>query len=291
MPIEEVRYATSADSSEQPALFQAPERDEPAPLLVALHTWSGGYRSASGEEYSKRCAKRGWVFIHPDFRGPSRRPEAGGSDLVVQDIVSAVDYARQRANVDPRRIYLAGASGGGHVALLVAGRAPEIWAGVSAWVPISDLAAWYWESRQRGKRYADEVAQCCGGEPGAGVEVDREYEKRSPLTWLPQARGTRLDINAGITDGHTGSVPVDHSLRAFNAVADKADLLSEGDIAYFVEEAETPPHLVEDLKDPTYGDRPPLFRRTSGAARVTLFDGGHAIVYDAAFAWLERQSK
>ncbi len=43
---------------------------------------------------------------------------------------------------------------------------------------------------------------------------------------------------------------------------------------------------VEDL---SYGDKSPLFRRQSGRARVTLFDGGHEIIEAAAMAWLSEQ--
>jgi dipeptidyl aminopeptidase/acylaminoacyl peptidase len=190
--------------------------DKAAPLLVALHTWSGSYNQKMSVPYAQWCIDRGWVFIHPDFRGPNKKPEATGSELVVKDIVSAVDYAKKSANVDPNRVYLVGASGGGYTALLMAGRAPDIWAGVSAWVPIADLRAWHFECKEAGRRYAGQIVKSCGGVPDANAGVDLEYKRRSPVTYLHNAVNLPLDINAGITDGHTGSVPVSHSLRAFN---------------------------------------------------------------------------
>jgi predicted peptidase len=42
--------------------------------------------------------------------------------------VSAIDYAKEDARVDEQRIYAVGWSGGDHLELLLAGRAPEIWA-------------------------------------------------------------------------------------------------------------------------------------------------------------------
>jgi len=289
-----IRYPSAADSTDQPAMFYAPEAKSPVPLLVGLHTWSGDYRQAGlGAAYAKWCIKEGWAFIGPNFRGPNWTPQATGSQLAVDDIVSAVRYARKTANIDANRIYLVGASGGGHAALLMAGRAPKIWAGVSAWVGISDLKAWHAECKKAKRRYAGNIEKSCGGPPGTSEAVDREYRNRSPLTWLENARKARLplDINAGITDGHNGSVPISHSLRAFNAAADAKDRISEDDIRYMTTKAKVPPHLKGKISDPTYGARIPLLRKASGSVRITIFKGGHEIVTAAALTWLSKQEK
>ncbi|MHC4501696.1 MAG: alpha/beta hydrolase family protein [Planctomycetota bacterium] len=289
--VREISYPSAADRTRQPAMFYSPGGKEPVPLLVALHTWSGGYKQKLHAQCAEWCVRNGWAYIHPHFRGPNRRPQATGSDLVVKDILSAVEFARKATSVDGSRVYLVGTSGGGYTALLVAGRAPDVWAGVSAWVPISDLAAWYRQCKAAGRRYYRDIAKSCGGAPGDGADVDREYRKRSPLTHLGAAAGLALDINAGIDDGHKGSVPVSHSLRAFNRVAAEKDRIPEKDIRYLVAKAEVPPHLKEPLEDPTYGRNSPLFRRTSGRARVTIFRGGHELVPLAAMKWLARQRK
>ena len=290
--VNEILYPSSADSTRQPALFYAPKnQQEPAPLLVALHTWSDDYKQKMSVPYAEWCIEKGWVFIHPHFRGPNRTKQATGSPLVVADILSAVDYARAAAKVDPNRIYLVGVSGGGYTSLLMAGRAPDIWAGVSAWVPITDLKAWYFQCKKTGRRYAKDIVESCGGVPGASDEIELEYEKRSPITYLNKAKNLPLDMNAGITDGHTGSVPISHSLRAFNLVAAPQDRIAEDDISFFVERAEVPPHLKQELSDPAYGEKQPLFRKTSGKARLTVFDGGHEIIFPAALKWLAQQKR
>lgn len=233
---------------------------------------------------AKWCMENGWAFLHPNFRGPNKRPEATGSPLVVQDIVSAVDYAKEAARIDPKAVFLVGTSGGGYHCLVMAGKRPDLWAGVSAWVPISDLRAWYEQGR-----YRDDLVKSCGGKPGDSPEVDEQYRLRSPITYLANARGkVRLHINAGIQDGHTGSVPISHSLRAFNEVAEPRDRIGEAAIAHFVEKAEVPERLREEIADPDYGSKKPLFRRTSGPATVTIFDGGHELVAEAAIAWMKR---
>lgn len=290
--VREIRYRSSGDDSLQPALFFAPEVSEPRPLLVGLHTWSGNYRQKSSVPYAEWCIEEGWVFIHPNFRGPNLRPEACGSELVVADILSAVDYAKSKAAIDESRIYLAGASGGGYASLLMAGRAPEIWAGVSAWVPINDLQTWYSQSLERNLKYADHIMQAAGGIPFPGTPAEKQCRRRSAATWLPRARSVRLDINAGIHDGHTGSVPVSHSLNAFNLVADTHDRISPEEIDFIVKQRKVPESLTDQVeKDELYGGRPVLFRRYSRHARVTLFEGGHEIIPEAALNWLKRQRK
>ena len=263
---------------------------------MALHTWSYDFDQEMSVPYAKWCIAHDWILIAPSFRGPNNRPEATGSELAVQDMLDAVAYAEAHAPVDPGLVYLVGVSGGGHMALLMAGRAPERWTAVSAWVPITDLAAWHAECRVAGRPYADDLERACGGTPSGGVPgdspvVDAQYRARSPITCLDPSINTPLDINAGILDGHTGSgrsgsVSISHTLRAFNAVAAPQDRIGDAEIAHFVEHAAVPPGLQSDWSDPLYGEKRVLFRRTSGNARVTIFDGGHEIIYEAALTWL-----
>ena len=93
--------------------FYDPGGDLPKPLLIALHSWSGDYTQAN-PAYGIWCISKGWVLMHPDFRGVNQRPEACGSELAVQDIISAVEYAKMACKIDENRIYLIGASGGGY---------------------------------------------------------------------------------------------------------------------------------------------------------------------------------
>ncbi len=131
----------------------------------------------------------------------------------------------------------------------------------------------------------------CGGRPGDSAEVDRQYAHRSPLTHLAAAKGLPLSINTGIEDGHKGSVPIGHSLRAFNAVVEKADQISEADITAMEAKPVMPAALLQAIDDPLYAQGKALFRRTSGNARVTIFQGGHTIMPMSGLAWLEQQRK
>ena len=290
--IQEIKYRSASDDTDQPALHFAPSTKEARPLLVGLHSWSSDYRQAN-TSYGKWAVNHDWHFIHPNFRGRNRTPSSMGSELAVQDILSAVSWARQQGNVDPNRIYVIGASGGGYASLLMAGRAPELWAGVSAWVPISDLVKWHTETAARKLRYAGEIEAALGGhKPVPGTPAHADALKRSAITYMARARGVNLDINAGITDGHNGSVPISHSLEAFNALAAPKDRLSLALIGEFVKTAKVPAALrKETADDASYGRKTVLFRRKSGAARVTIFQGGHEIIPEAGLQWLAEQNR
>jgi pimeloyl-ACP methyl ester carboxylesterase len=233
--------------------------------------------------------QRGWVMIAPAFRGINNHPEACASDLASQDIVDAVEYAKSHARIDTDRIYLVGGSGGGHMSLVMSARTPDLWAGVSAWVPISDLTAWHVESTARKNNYAKMIEQCCGGKPGPATEA--EYRHRSPLFHLAAAKGVPLDINTGIHDGHTGSVPVSHSLHAFNVLAAPDKQVSVADIDFMVREQKIPAALATETQTDPERQKATLFRRSSGNARVTVFEGGHDSEPSAALEWLSRQRK
>jgi dienelactone hydrolase len=295
-----VEVKSTADGSMQPSYLSVPEGYDPqgaaVPLLVNVHSWSGDLTQRAGELETAANA-RGWIFLAPNFRGPNNKPEACGSKLAQQDVLDAVEWAAANYRVDRKRIYLTGSSGGGHMTMLLAGTHPEVWAAASAWVGISDLAAWH--RKHEKVRYGAMLRQVCGGAPGASAEVDEQYRLRSPLTHLAGAKDLPLDLAAGIYDGHAGSVPVRHTLEAFNVVAkangdgpsgegpiDEAMIgkLGSADWPAAAPTADDEPH------DPTY-DRTIYFRRTSGKCRVTLFEGGHERVDTAAIQFLERHVK
>ena len=254
---------------------------------MVLHSWSrdGEYRDWDMEQLAER---RGWIYLFPNFRGSNQHPDACGSPKAQQDILDAVAWAKVNYPVDEDRVYLVGASGGGHMTLLMAGRHPEVWAAASAYVGISDLAAWH--KLHAGDRYGEMLRLSCGGAPGDSPEVDRQFRQRSPLTHLHRAADVALDINTGIHDGHTGSVPIRHSLDAFNVIARAGNYppITEDEI----QQLSRPDGRLEQPResdladDPTYG-RAIYLRRQAGPVRVTVFEGGHEFLPAAAASWLD----
>jgi acetyl esterase/lipase len=284
----EARFSSGGDGSLQPTLCYFPKPERPAPLLVALHTWQGNYRQPE-PAYATWCIEKGWAFVHPNFRGPNRTPEACGSQLVVEDILSVVEWAKQMGPIDHDRIYLTGCSGGGYASMLLAGRAPHLWAAVSQWCGIYDLRDWH--TQRFPDHYAKMLEAACGGAPGSSEAAEQQYRIRSASSWLAAASHIPFDLNTGILDGHTGSVPVSHSLKAFNALARPEDQLPTPLIDEITASARIPETHRFPEADPLYGDRPVLFRRTSGQARISVFEGAHESIVFAGLAWLEQQRR
>lgn len=291
--LETIETVSTLDWLRQKAYWWAPKSSQaPVPLLVHLHTWSYGYEMSDPRSPSGAMA-RGWAVICPNFRGRNDKPDSCASEKAVQDVLDAVDEARRLAAIDEDRIYLLGASGGGHLALMAAARAPRLWAGVSVWCPISDLARWHAEGVLRGNPYPKMMESACGGTP---AERPDEYRRRSPIWFLASVRdaGLPVDVAAGIHDGHAGSVPVGHSIRAFNALADERDRISEADIANIEADERVPAGMAsEAFEEPWYGGRHRRvhLRRMSGNARLTLFEGAHDCCTPAALAWLGEQRR
>jgi len=291
-PSLDIKIPSSKDGSQQPAIFYTPPGAAVKPLVVFLHSWSTDYKTAGPAlEEAKR---RGWIFVAPNFRGRNETPEACASDLAVEDILDSVEYARHNARVDPKRIYLFGSSGGGHMALLMATRAPQLWSAVSTWVPITDLAAWYAFSKATGSQYYGMMDKCLG--PPDTPEKASEYRRRSSLFYLSRAKGVRITIDSGIRDGHPGgAVPLSQTLFAFNELArangmpQKALSLEQIDI--MTRESRVPPELASEKQDETGRQQAILFRRTAGPVRVTVFDGGHSTDVPTSFRWFDSLDK
>lgn len=208
--VREIEVRSTLDGVVEPSLLFVPEGDGPFPLLVALHTWSYD-RFNQLADLLPLCRERGWALLLPEFRGPNlvtnpRARQAGGSRRARQDVIDAVRWVSSSFPVDPGQTFLLGGSGGGHLALLVAADEPSLWTAVSAWVPITDLAAWHAEQPE----YAPHVAACCGGVPGSSAEVDRRYRERSPLHVAERLAGLTLSLHHGRFDT---TVPARHSWR------------------------------------------------------------------------------
>ncbi len=291
--VREIKYFCGADGTLQPALIYGSSDSKKAkPLLVGLHTWSFDYKQAGGETvYARWCIQNEWLFIHPNFRGPNNTSFAMGSEYVVSDIMDAVEFMKGHYSVDTERIYLVGVSGGGHAALLMAGRVPDLWAGISAWCGISDIKEWYKQTVDKYPNYAHDIKAVCGGDPVHDTTAMMECAKRSPVTYLSNAKSVNLDINAGVKDGREGSVPFIQSLVAFNKVALEDKKIKESDIVAFYKKRLFPSGEVMEISEDLFGTHKPLFVRTSQNARIVIFDGGHDIIHLAALNWLALQRK
>ena len=127
MQQEEIYVRSTLDGSLQPSLLFRAEGKRP--VLVGLHSWSyDRYNQVDG--MTPWAEKYGFHLLLPQFRGPNLvsnpgREEACGSLLAKQDIIDAIDHLIAEGIADPENIFLLGGSGGGHMALMMAGYRPE----------------------------------------------------------------------------------------------------------------------------------------------------------------------
>jgi acetyl esterase/lipase len=279
---EKVSIPSTADGATQAAYIYKATGEQPRPLVVSLHTWSGGY--AQTDPLAPLVEQKNWNYIHPDFRGPNFTPAACASKLAIQDVDDAIAYALANMPVDKGNIFVVGTSGGGHMACAHYLNTRHPVKMTFAWVPITDLEAWYQESRDRKSNYADHIFAATQSEGTLNVE---EARARSPMFMaIPKDLKAPIRIFAGIDDGYTGSVPITHSLLFYNRLAQFAggeNLVPDEDVAALA--AREKPGDKPNL--PPLGKKEVLYHRGSKLASVTIFQGGHEMVVGSCFAQME----
>ena len=203
MQQEEILVKSTLDGTMQPSLLYRTEGNRP--LLVGLHTWSFD-RFNQAKVMPAWAEKYGFHLLLPQFRGsnlpsnPNCR-EACGSLLAKQDIIDAIDRLIADGIADPDNIFLLGASGVGHMALLMAGYRPEYFKAIGAFVPITDLKKWSEEN----SHYRPHIMACCDSD-------EQQMLLRSPCHY----KQTILKANLKIFHGKYDSVvPVTQSLTLF----------------------------------------------------------------------------
>lgn len=205
----EILVRSTLDGTLQPSLFyraSTPGR----PLLVGLHTWSFDRFNQIGNMLPF-AEELDFNLLLPEFRGPNlpSNPNARyacGSEYAKRDIKDVIDYVIENERVDRGNVFLLGLSGGGHMALLMAGYCPECFKAIGAFVPICDLVGWTEENAG----YKPHVIACCGTED--------EMLRRSPISYVDTIARANLKIFHGKYDS---CVPVTQSMRLYETVFKK----------------------------------------------------------------------
>ncbi len=273
---QEVEIPSTADGQLQSAYFLPAESK--APLLISLHTWSGDY--SQRDPIAPIAQDAGWNYIHPNFRGMNNTPDSTLSSKALADIEDAIQYAIDHGNVDMDNIFIVGTSGGGYATLGAYMHTKHPVKAYMAWVPISDIEAWYYQSLVRNKKYARHILKSTS--KGGELNVE-EARSRSPLYFaMPKVSKGKLEIHAGINDGYTGSVPTSQSILFFNRLAREYGhedaVVSEADIIKILSRG-----LKPDPALGTLGDRTILFQRETPEVSLTIFDGGHEMLPEYCF--------
>jgi dipeptidyl aminopeptidase/acylaminoacyl peptidase len=118
----QVVTAEARDGHKTVAVVRKPPGKGPFPALVLLH---GGLRELPVEHVkavtTSRFLAAGYVVVAPTFRDRNNDPQTRDALL---DCLAVLDYVGKMESVDPGSIVLWGISGGGSLALELAGEAP-----------------------------------------------------------------------------------------------------------------------------------------------------------------------
>lgn len=247
-----------------------------APLVVDLHQWSADQSGFNGDDlrFDLEVKKLGWNFIRPALGGPNNGPRACCSDQVLDGILASIQFAREHGKVDASAIYLVGVSGGGYTALCAYMSGKVHVRAVVAWAAITDLASWHAEHAT--DKYGKDVEACTASSNG-NLNL-QECRKRSPMTIGHGQPNTPVHIFAGIHDGFTGSVPITHSVRLFNRLADlygsPKKKVGDAVLLEMLDRRVGP----DSASGKRIAGRLVHLERAAGAAHLTIFEGGHEML-------------
>ncbi|WP_233166671.1 PHB depolymerase family esterase [Micromonospora sp. Rc5] len=146
-----------------------PDNVAPRPALLVLIHYCGGSGPAifngNGRDYVTAADRYGYIIVLPevtrsskcfDVYSPQGLRRGGGSDS--DGIISMVNYAKQRHNVDPARVVVSGFSSGAMMTNVMAAEYPDVFAAGSAFsgVPATCFATGSSTNTWNG--------QCAGGQ-------------------------------------------------------------------------------------------------------------------------------
>jgi len=190
----EIEFTNSLDGTLQKASAFAPEwvdLSKPQPLLLYVHYMGGDRNTAKKLGFYEEAAKRGWLVVAPELHGKNTSGATSCAALEAQhDAIDAVNYIRERYNVDPARIYVAGRSMGGMLTQIMLAKYPDVFAAGVAGQGCGDVTR------------LDELS------PGVRAAVEKELgsdpfeaERRSAKFYAPNFAYVPIVLWHGTRDG------------------------------------------------------------------------------------------
>jgi acetyl esterase/lipase len=176
-----------------------PHAEGPLPLVLKLH---GGPNLVSVDSYqpdAQAWVDSGVAFASLNYRGSVTfgrkfregfRPDIGDREL--EDIESAVRRLVDDGVAEAGRVFITGASYGGFLSLLSAGRLPGLFAGAMAFVPMADWVSSY-DDQNPAQRAA--ARMFFGIDPAPDVSAAdlsaadlSRFRRASPITYVGSVR-------------------------------------------------------------------------------------------------------
>jgi dipeptidyl aminopeptidase/acylaminoacyl peptidase len=188
------------------------------PLVLYIH---GGPRSTSKEAFSPRAqllAAQGWLVFEPNYRGSDNRGNAFMAAIwndagagPGRDVMSGVEFLKQRGLVDESRLAVCGWSYGGYMTSWMIGAYPGIWKAAVAGAAVTDLMDQYNLGDANVRRGAS-----VGGSPYTDPRRMQAMREQSPITNAPKIRTPTLIL--ALTGDYR--VPPTQSYRLYHALRD-----------------------------------------------------------------------
>jgi len=269
--ITEISIESSFDGELQNAFVYYSSKKK-QPIVVSLHTWDGDYTQF--DSISILSIKKDINYIHPNFRGSNKNSTACCSAEVISDIDDAIEHLLLENDADASNIYVIGVSGGGYATLCSYFKSKYTAKKYSAWASISDLEEWYHQSQERNNGFDQDILAC--------IDL-KDFKSRSPINWtIPKSKlvNSKLVIYAGIHDGFKGSVPITHSIRIYNKIAQAI----ESNEFVTPKEENLLLHRKGNLGEFGHisGRKVHLFKSNESSC-LTIFEGGHEMPLPFAF--------
>jgi dipeptidyl aminopeptidase/acylaminoacyl peptidase len=228
MKMEKIVYKSRVGDLPVPAfVFQPLSLRGPKghPALVWVHPDIRGHVYEYYIPYVREAVSKGYVVIAPEYRGSigygKEHYDAidyGGTE--VDDVLTAVDYLKTIAEVDPDRIGIIGWSHGGMITLLAATREPRTFKAAAALVPVTNLfQRLAWNGVEQRKQQIDPQNRT-GGLPFQKKDV---YKERSPVYQIDKLE---IPLLVHITR-NDGDVVIEEAMQLVDALRARKPFLAE----------------------------------------------------------------
>ena len=210
-----LNFTSTYDGSAQTAYLQLPDNYETSSTLPLLVWVQGmGTPPSHGLSYiGSQAAERGWLLLVATMHGERTSGLTNlGAPAAQRDLIDALERVKRDYKVDRTRVWLAGISMGGLTGGLVLGNYPNRFAAAVLLMGISDLEAWYDETKDSYAAIANSIVAECGGTP---TQVPDEYVRRSVLAHASILADMPIYISHGSNDT---LVPTSHSQNLIDAI-------------------------------------------------------------------------
>ncbi|MES9683106.1 alpha/beta hydrolase [Gottfriedia acidiceleris] len=185
----DVRYTNPAQVPQTIDIYRSKNSHGPSPTLIFVHGGSWRYGSkALNKRWStifNEIVKDGYTAISIDYTLYSK--ENYSYNFPVCDVKTAIDFIYTNSTelgIDRNQIGIAGASAGGHLALLT-GLQPDIQNKIKyiiAWYPISDLTTMNQSPSSRSSEIVDKYMN------STVDQMTDEYNRMSPIQYVEKTK-------------------------------------------------------------------------------------------------------